>query len=111
LNDIALVKAFPHPFSDAPDRMTVVAGDFSTPIPGDAVTASASGLDPHISPSNAKIQASRVARARGISEDNVQALIEQNTDRPSLGIFGEPAVNVLLLNLALDARYPMPPAK
>jgi K+-transporting ATPase ATPase C chain len=107
LNDIALVDAFPHPYSDSPDRMTVVAADFATQIPGDAVTASGSGLDPHISPDNATIQAARVAKARGITAEQVQALIEQNTDRPSLGIFGDPGVNVLLLNLALDAKYPV----
>jgi potassium-transporting ATPase KdpC subunit len=107
LNDIALVDAFPHPSADAPDRMTLVAGDFSQPIPGDAVTASGSGLDPHISPANALIQASRVAKARGMSIDQVKALIAANTDGPDLGIFGDPGVNVLKLNLELDSKNPL----
>ena len=72
------------------------------PIPPDAVTASSSGLDPHISLANAQIQAQRVADARKISIDRVKALIDQNTDGPDLGILGDPGVNVLKLNLALD---------
>ena len=85
----------------------LVAGDFATPIPGDAVTASGSGLDPHISPDNAAIQESRVAKARGISADDLQKLIDANTDQPGLGILGDPGVNVLMLNLALDSKYPV----
>jgi len=110
LNDIALVDAFPHPPTDSPDRMTTIADDFSTPIPGDAVTGSGSGLDPHISPANAQIQKARVARTRGITEEQVQALIDEHTDRPGLGVFGDPGVNVLLLNLSLDAKFPVPAA-
>ncbi len=64
LNDVALVDAFPHPPTDTPDRMVVVAGDFSTAIPPDAVTASSSGLDPHVSVVNAELQAKRVADAQ-----------------------------------------------
>ena len=71
-------------------------------IPGDAVTSSASGLDPHISVKNAMLQLPRVAKARSLGEDKVRELVEQNTDGRSLGIFGEPGVNVLKLNLALD---------
>jgi len=75
----------------------------SAKIPADAVTASASGLDPHISLGNAGLQSARVARARGISEATVQGLIQNHTDGPDLGFLGEPGVNVLDLNLALDA--------
>jgi K+-transporting ATPase ATPase C chain len=71
-------------------------------IPVDAVTTSASGIDPHISPANARIQTARVAKVRGLSEERVAELIDENTDGRFLGIFGEPGVNVLELNLALD---------
>jgi K+-transporting ATPase ATPase C chain len=74
----------------------------NAPLPGDAVTASASGLDPHISPENAELQVARVAKARGVSEEQIRKLIRQNTDAPDLGFLGDPGVNVLLLNLALD---------
>lgn len=73
-------------------------------IPGDAVTASGSGLDPHISPKNAALQAPRVAKERGLGMDEVKADIAKATDGASLGILGEPGVNVLKLNLALDQR-------
>ena len=71
-------------------------------VPADAVTRSASGLDPHISPDNARLQAPRVASARGLGVEVVQKLIEEHTDRPAFGIIGDPGVNVLMLNLALD---------
>jgi len=75
-------------------------------IPVDAVTTSASGIDPHISPANAHLQAARVAKVRGLSPERVSQLIDQSTDGRWLGIFGEPAVNVLELNLALDQETP-----
>jgi K+-transporting ATPase ATPase C chain len=70
----------------------------------DAVTTSASGVDPHISEANARIQANRVAEERGIPLDRVLELVDENTDGRALGFLGEPGVNVLQLNLALDAE-------
>ena len=75
----------------------------TAPVPADLVTASASGLDPHLSPAAAHWQALRVARVRGLAPQRVLALIEMHTERPLLGILGDPVVNVLALNLALDA--------
>lgn len=80
--------------------------DYKGPIPADLVTASASGLDPHISPDSARAEAPRVAKARGISVDQVNETIAQVTDHPDLGLLGEPRVNVLRLNLVLDQRFP-----
>lgn len=72
-------------------------------VPADAVTASGSGLDPHISPANASLQAERVAKARNLPVEKVRELIDTHTDKPDLGILGDPGVKVLQLNLALDA--------
>lgn len=95
------------------DRMKTAVGtfrrenpDFHGPIPADLLTTSESGLDPHISPSSAQAQAPRVAKARGISGEQAAQLIAQFTESPTLGLLGEPRVNVLKLNLALDEHFP-----
>jgi len=99
LDDVKLIKAF----ND--DKQPLVFSA-KAPIPPDAVTASSSGLDPHISPANAEAQASRVAKARNVSTDLLKELIAQNTDRADWGFLGEPRVNVLMLNVAIDQKFP-----
>jgi potassium-transporting ATPase KdpC subunit len=98
LDDVKLIKAF----NDSKNPLVFTP---ATPIPSDAVTASSSGLDPQISPANAELQLTRVAKARGITAEQVRPLIAQATERPDWGFIGEPRVNVLLLNLALDQRF------
>ena len=100
LDDVKLIKAF----SD--DKAPLVFTP-KTPIPADAVTASASGLDPHISPDSAQVQLARVAKARGIQADQANQLVAQFTEGPDMGLLGEPRVNVLKLNLALDQQFPV----
>jgi len=78
---------------------------YTGPIPADLVTASGSGLDPHLSPASADVQVARVAKARGVSEDQIRQVIGQFTQGRDLGFLGEPRVNVLLLNQALDERF------
>jgi K+-transporting ATPase KdpC subunit len=97
LDDLKLIKAFT-------DKTPLVVTP-KTAIPADAVTGSESGLDPHISPRNAELQMARVARARGMPVDQVQRLLAQHTHGRSLGFLGEPYVNVLELNVALDSQF------
>lgn len=81
----------------------LTASGMAAPLPADALMASGSGLDPHISPAFALAQVPRVAQARGIAEAKILSLLREHTDEPLLGLFGEPRVNVLALNLALDS--------
>jgi len=79
-------------------------------IPSDLVTSSGSGLDPHISPANAQLQVARVAQARGLDSTTIRTLLDAHTEGRQFGIFGEPRVNVLLLNIAVDSAFPLPRA-
>ncbi|HEY1814485.1 MAG TPA: K(+)-transporting ATPase subunit C [Kofleriaceae bacterium] len=77
-------------------------------IPADAVSSSASGIDPHISPENARLQVARIAKARGVAQDRVRAIVDEYTETPWLGVIGEPRVDVLQLDLALDRTFGVP---
>jgi potassium-transporting ATPase KdpC subunit len=99
LDDVKLIKAF------GDDKAPLVFTP-KTPIPADAVTASESGLDPHISPANARTQAARVARVRGVPVEQVLDVVARHTEGRTFGFLGEPRVNVLELNLDLDRWFP-----
>lgn len=89
------------------DAATIAKDAGGLPIPADAVTTSGSGLDPDVSPANAHLQAARIASTRGVSAAQVQAVIDAETKAAVLGFIGEPRVNVLAVNRALDARFPV----
>src|SRR5215813_11449602 len=91
----------------AGDVKSLQAENPDKPVPIDMVTASGSGLDPHITPANADFQVPRIARARGISDIELVKLVDAHTERRQFGLFGEPRINVLELNLALDEKYPL----
>ncbi len=93
--------------AQAVDSAVKLDGGVKGRIPSDLVTASGSGLDPHISPASALLQVERVARARHADSAAVRALVERHIEGPQLGFFGDPRVNVLVLNLALDSIAPL----
>jgi K+-transporting ATPase ATPase C chain len=95
--------------AQAVDRVVKEDGAEKGHIPSDMVTASASGLDPHISPANAMLQVARVARERGASPEAIRALVDRHTQGRQFGVLGDPGVNVLELNLALDSVFPRRP--
>ncbi len=100
LDDVKLIDAFNDPQNPLVFTPKV-------PIPSDAVTDSASGLDPDISPENAELQLARVAKARGVPRNQIMPLVAESTSEPDLGFLGEPRVNVLRLNIALDQHFPV----
>jgi len=107
-------KKLQNRINDDLKRLKAENPDATGPVPGELVTASASGLDPHLSPEGMLWQVPRVATARGITPDRVKAVVEANVEGRTFGILGEPRVNVLLTNLALDRQFgkatPLPPA-
>jgi K+-transporting ATPase ATPase C chain len=88
------------------DLATWQAANGDAPVPVDLLTTSGSGLDPHVSPAGAEYQVARIAAARGISEDDVRAVIARHTEQPTLGFLGQPRVHVLEVNLDLDGLLP-----
>lgn len=94
--------------AQAVDSAIAMHGAVKGQVPADMATRSASGLDPHISPANALLQVGRVARARGVSDEQLRQLVIQQVEGRQLRFFGEPRVNVLMLNIAVDSAFPRP---
>jgi K+-transporting ATPase ATPase C chain len=94
--------------AQAVDSAIAMHGAVKGQVPADMATRSASGLDPHISPANALLQVARVARARGVSDEQMRQLVIQRVEGRQLRFFGEPRVNVLMLNIAVDSAFPRP---
>jgi len=112
LPDDPATKDVDESFAGVKDLAAAFRADNALPdnvaVPADAVSRSASGIDPHVSPDNAVLQAPRIARARGVAVDRVQAVIAEHTEGRELGFLGEPRVNVLAVNLALDRKFGRP---
>jgi K+-transporting ATPase ATPase C chain len=112
LPDDPATKDVDESFAGVKDLAAAFRADNGLPagvdVPADAVSRSASGIDPHVSPENARLQAPRIARARGVAVDRVLAVIEAYTEGRDLGFLGEPRVNVLAVNLALDRQFGRP---
>lgn len=108
-------KKLQHRINEDFMRLKAENPDASEPVPAELVTASASGLDPHLSPEGMLWQVPRIAKARGVTPDRIQAVVESNIEGRTFGILGEPRVNVLLVNLALDRQFgkatSLPPAR
>ena len=93
---------------DSVEKLRAQNPGYAAPLPSDIATASASGLDPHLSPASVAVQIARVAKARGATAHDLEQFSNQFVEERDLGVLGEPRVNVLRLNLALDEKYPLP---
>lgn len=93
---------------DSVEKLRAQNPGYAAPLPSDIATASASGLDPHLSPASVAVQIARVAKARGATAHDLEQFVNRFVEERDLGVLGEPRVNVLRLNLALDEKYPFP---